>query len=298
MRRVTIIRALHSKENPYFMMLRDTAQDPRLTFEERGMLAYLLSKPGDWEIKEADLQKVGNCGRDKVRKILDCLNEHGYLTKAHEREKGKFTKNIYTLYEAPFTENPSTVYPSTENPTLTEDREVQNTEEHISPSGEQGKVGEPEQPEVDDSDQSATDTWRSIQKAVNDTFKHGNTTMYGVSGDIAHMLLGTAEKATYAEFNFVQPVTVSEVMAFGLWWDKKRDRNNKPLTYPTRPQAILEQFEEFRSSPDYRKHMTAAVRSVEPQEPEQPSAQEVLMARALAAVEVDDGRPEPDPLAA
>jgi hypothetical protein len=277
------------------MMLRDTAQDTRLTFDERGMLAYLLSKPGDWEIKEADLQKAGHCGRDKVRGILDSLNKHGYLTKEHEREKGKFTKNIYTLYETPVTEVTVTEKPSMENQTLTEDRKVQSTEEPISPVGEQPLVDEPEPLEVVDSDNGS---WRSIQKAVNDTFKRGNTAMYGVSGDIAHMLLGTAEKATYAEFNFVQPVTVSEVMAFGLWWDKKRDRNNKPLTYPTRPQAILEQFEEFRSSPDYRKHMVSAVRSTEPQQPEQPSAQEVLMARALAAVEVDDGRPEPDPLAA
>jgi hypothetical protein len=167
----------------------------------------------------------------------------------------------------------------------------------VSPVGEQTRADEPEPDDTEISDVDSW-TWRSVQKAVNDVFKHGNPAMYGVSGDIAHMMLGTAVKKAYAEYNFANPVTEIEVMAFGLWYGKKRDRNGSQLNYPTRPEAILGQFEEFRMSPDYRKHMAAAVLSTEPKQPETPSAQESLMAVALAAAEANHGRTEPDTLAA
>src|SRR5690242_13575347 len=96
---VTIIRTPHDDRRPFFAMSRNTAQDRSLTWEARGVLAYLLSKPSDWQIIIADLKQ--NCGRDKVRNILDELKMHGYLviTQGHD-EKGHFTAE-YKLYETP-----------------------------------------------------------------------------------------------------------------------------------------------------------------------------------------------------
>lgn len=112
---INIIRVEHSKENPYFMMNRDTAQDKSLSWEARGVLAYLLSKPDDWQVMVVDLQQ--NCGRDKVRHILDELKEACYLRIVPARNQaGKFSKAEYQVYEQPYTENPTTVKPTTVKP--------------------------------------------------------------------------------------------------------------------------------------------------------------------------------------
>lgn len=135
--KVTIIRAPHGPDNPYFQMLRASAQDSRLSFEARGVLTYLLSKPGNWKLHPSDLMREGGCGRDRVKRILKELKDLGYLVATEDKqpkgERGKFTAWNYVLYEqpqikSPFTEKPSTDKPSTENPLHTEDRDVQKIE--------------------------------------------------------------------------------------------------------------------------------------------------------------------------
>jgi len=98
----TIFRAIHCKDNPYFQMLRATAQDQRLSFEARGVMVYLLSKPNNWEISKKNLMSEGNLGRTKMDRIIDELTQTGYLTYTQEQDKGgKFTRAVYTLYEEP-----------------------------------------------------------------------------------------------------------------------------------------------------------------------------------------------------
>lgn len=125
---VSIIRTPHSKERPYFSMARKSAQDESLSWEARGVLAYLLSKPDDWQVQIKDLQQ--KCGRDKAKSILKELLDAKYLTvkQEHEPKTGLFLRNVYKVYETPFTENPSTDNPLTEKALLTDKREVQNTD--------------------------------------------------------------------------------------------------------------------------------------------------------------------------
>lgn len=130
---VKIIRTPRTKNRPYFSMARASAQDDNLSWEARGVLAYLLSKPDDWQVQITDLQQ--HCGRDKVRNILAELKQHRYISvqQQHDPVTGHFLRNEYTVHETPFTEMPSTVEPSTDspstaNPTLTDNREEQKTE--------------------------------------------------------------------------------------------------------------------------------------------------------------------------
>ena len=58
----TIIRAPRSAEHPYFACRRAPAQDEALSWEARGVLWYLLSKPDDWIILESDLMRGGDQG--------------------------------------------------------------------------------------------------------------------------------------------------------------------------------------------------------------------------------------------
>jgi hypothetical protein len=92
----TIIRASHGKQNPYFQMLRTTAQDSRLSFESRGLIAYLLSKPDHWEINKDDLMREGDIGRTKMKRIIDELTQARYMTMTNQDDNNLFTR-VYAL---------------------------------------------------------------------------------------------------------------------------------------------------------------------------------------------------------
>lgn len=117
--KITVIRAQHSSENPYFMMARRVAQNRSLTWEARGLLAYLLSQPDDWSVIVADLQQ--QCGRDKVYRILSDLEQAGHLRREQaRRDDGTLDATVYRVYEhpQPLPEKPYTAEPYTANPPL------------------------------------------------------------------------------------------------------------------------------------------------------------------------------------
>jgi hypothetical protein len=120
----TILRRQHDKDNPYFMMARDVAQNTNLSFEALGLLAYLLSKPDDWRVQVADLKREG-CARDKAIRILNELKAAGHLRRAtekqpHEKGTGHFDAMEWIVSETPYTEKPSTEKPSTAEPSTAE----------------------------------------------------------------------------------------------------------------------------------------------------------------------------------
>jgi hypothetical protein len=88
-----------------FSMPWVTAQDGKrvaggLSFEARGVLAYLLSKPDDWVIQIEDLMAEGGIGRDKVKNILKELRDAKYLaTEMRHDENGRFVGKSERLHE-------------------------------------------------------------------------------------------------------------------------------------------------------------------------------------------------------
>ena len=112
--------------------------DDRLSADQLGLLAYLLSKPTDWQVQVTELRKRFDVGRDKIRTILACLEQYGYITKEQVRLDGKFATNRYVVSDSPLTEKPLTVKPLTVNPTLTKDRSKQKTE-YTKPNKGAGK---------------------------------------------------------------------------------------------------------------------------------------------------------------
>ncbi len=133
----TIIRAAHDKKNPYVMIRRAVPQDKRLSWEARGVMAYLLSKPDDWSIQANDLRQ--HCGRDKVYSILKELTENGYLERVQwVDETGKFDSFEYRLHETPLTPLPETAEPDTANPhhTYNKDSELNTDSSEPAVQGE------------------------------------------------------------------------------------------------------------------------------------------------------------------
>jgi hypothetical protein len=134
----TIIRT-NKKDNPYVMIDKYGLNDERLSWKAKGLLAYLLSKPDDWQIYESDLINRGPDGRDSVRTALRELEANGYLQRRQLRnEDGSFGKMEYIVYERPIvlseetapadgnsvygdslqTQNPRTENPTSDNPLL------------------------------------------------------------------------------------------------------------------------------------------------------------------------------------
>lgn len=75
--------------------------DGRLSFRARGILAWLLDKPDDWQCNSKTLTQAGREGRDAVLAALRELEVAGYLRRdrAHD-ERGRWLSTT-TVYEQP-----------------------------------------------------------------------------------------------------------------------------------------------------------------------------------------------------
>lgn len=130
----TIIRAPHDRQNPYVQIRRSSLEDEALSWEARGLLAYLLAKPDDWEIQVGDLVNSGSAGRDKVYRMMGELEAQGYLKRVRTRaDDHTFTGIRYHLYESPHPDSPDTenqeMEPLPENPDTAEpDTDFPDTE--------------------------------------------------------------------------------------------------------------------------------------------------------------------------
>jgi len=75
--RIRILRI--PKERNYTVLDNGFLTDERLSWEARGLLGYLLSKPDDWQVRLYDLVRRGPAGEHKIRRMLRELGEAGYL---------------------------------------------------------------------------------------------------------------------------------------------------------------------------------------------------------------------------
>ena len=84
----------------YVTLPNVTIQDIELSWEARGLLAFMLSLPTDWAIyKEWLAEQSAMCGKDKLNRILDELIASGYLVKQQKRSgAGKFAENDWLVY--------------------------------------------------------------------------------------------------------------------------------------------------------------------------------------------------------
>jgi len=74
--------------------------DKKLTFEARGLCLFLFTRSDDYKINLKNLIKESPAGRDKVRRIVNELIEHGYLSREPLRnDRGQFSDGGYYLNE-------------------------------------------------------------------------------------------------------------------------------------------------------------------------------------------------------
>jgi hypothetical protein len=128
---VTMTTLRVKKTKHYFAASNEPFNDERLSWEARGLLAYLLSKPDDWTIRLADLLRRDPAGEYKIRRMLKELREHGYLIRVRiQTEQGTY------LWESYVFESPSlNQYPSTEMIFIRQKPSENQTSSRLSTSG-------------------------------------------------------------------------------------------------------------------------------------------------------------------
>lgn len=100
-----IHRSEHSAQNRFAIITRSLAQDKSLSFQARGLLLYVLSKPEGWKARDADLMKQGGIKKHAYQSILSELKAAGYARRVEKRAKaGKFTYSLEIYEEPQFTE--------------------------------------------------------------------------------------------------------------------------------------------------------------------------------------------------
>lgn len=110
------------KERNYSVISNHGLDNKKISFKAKGLYAYCLRQPDDWEFNIEDLSNRSTDGRDSVRAGLNELQAEGYLARVTKKVAGKFDGVDYTFHEVPFPnavkpQKPQTEIPFTENPT-------------------------------------------------------------------------------------------------------------------------------------------------------------------------------------
>jgi len=97
--KATIIRL--EKVARYFVVDNTLFSDAQVSWEARGLMGYLLSKPDDWRVRLYDLVAHGPAGQHKIQRMLRELEESGYLSRKRvKRLNGAFDWET-TVFETP-----------------------------------------------------------------------------------------------------------------------------------------------------------------------------------------------------
>lgn len=102
------------KKDNYVVLDKGFLNDKTLSWQAKGLMAYMLSLPNDWRFHMNDLKNRSRNGRDATYTIMKELIDAGYVVRQENREDGKFGNVDYVVHETkrpPHPENPDTVEP-------------------------------------------------------------------------------------------------------------------------------------------------------------------------------------------
>ena len=105
------------KERDYSVIDNAVLKDKRLSLKARGLIAFMLSLPSEWNFSVQGLMKATGAGRDAIRTGLQELEKYGYLERVQiHGADGNFVGTDYILHEKAIdTENTTADLPQTEN---------------------------------------------------------------------------------------------------------------------------------------------------------------------------------------
>ena len=116
------------RSTPFVQIDKRPLQNKELSWKAKGILAYILSLPDNWQLYLNELKEHATDGRDSTSSGFKELIEAGYIVKSRIRKAGQFKGFDYIVSETPQTDSPKTenpktvkpktVKPKTENPQL------------------------------------------------------------------------------------------------------------------------------------------------------------------------------------
>lgn len=148
----------HVLKNNYTVITNLLLQNHDLSYEARGLLCELLSRPPNWKVRKAQLI-TPFCGRLKLNRIFKELKEKGYLKIVIHRQDNKISGNEWVVSDEPMKElkiNPNDNKKgcsadrqqsrSPEEPPLQSNEYIQSNENPplSPPSGERKKISRDE----------------------------------------------------------------------------------------------------------------------------------------------------------
>ncbi len=99
-------------------MLNHHLRNRNLSLKAVGLLSKMLSLPPDWDYSIRGLAMLNTDGIDGIRTAMKELEDEGYVVRVQSRdERGRMSRNKYTVYALPQKEKPSPDLPSSENST-------------------------------------------------------------------------------------------------------------------------------------------------------------------------------------
>lgn len=99
-------------------MLNHHLRNRNLSLKAVGLLSKMLSLPPDWDYSIRGLAMLNTDGIDGIRTAMKELEDEGYVVRVQSRdERGRMSRNKYTVYALPQKEKSSPDLPSSENPT-------------------------------------------------------------------------------------------------------------------------------------------------------------------------------------
>ena len=112
-----VIRVIKNKN--YTTISNQLFKNKTISLKAKGLMAYLLSLPSDWDLSINGIVSTSIEGRGAIGNIFKELIAAGYIERIQIRDKGKFVGYDYFVFEQPKSNKPITVKPITDKP-LTE----------------------------------------------------------------------------------------------------------------------------------------------------------------------------------
>jgi hypothetical protein len=95
-----IIRTSKKTEN-FTILDNHCLKDKQLSWAAKGLIAYLLHLPDEWDVTLAFLQNISSNGRRATNTAIRELESAGYLQREEKKNSGKFAGYDYTVVESP-----------------------------------------------------------------------------------------------------------------------------------------------------------------------------------------------------
>lgn len=109
---MSVVKIKHQRD--FVILHKSVLENPNLSFKAKGVWAYCMSRPEDWQFHVSHLATVSKDGIDSVYSALKELIDEEIVEKVQSNENGQFGKMDYIVY--PFKQDFKKCLPQTVNP--------------------------------------------------------------------------------------------------------------------------------------------------------------------------------------